>query len=64
MAYGLSILSRFMSGPGKQHWIALKNLLKYLKGSLIVGLLYKRKGNAELHVQGYVDSDYAGCFRH
>lgn len=42
LAYGLSILSRYMYEPGKTHWIALKSLLKYLMGSSGVGILYKR----------------------
>lgn len=50
-----------MSDPGKQHRIALKSLLKYLKGSLNVGLLFKRNEEAELHVHAYVDSNHGGC---
>lgn len=61
LAYALSVLSRFMSDPGKQHRIALKSLLQYLKGSLNVGLLFKRNEEAELHVHAYVDSNHGGC---
>lgn len=43
LAYDKSVLSRFMSKPGKPHWLALKSLLKYLKGSLNLALLYKRR---------------------
>ncbi|KAL7154984.1 hypothetical protein ABFS83_03G042100 [Erythranthe nasuta] len=61
LAYALSILSRFMTEPGIEHWFALKSLLKYLKGSKGVGLLYQKRVDATHVVNGYVDSDYAGC---
>lgn len=60
LAYGLSVLSWFMADPGKVHWLALKGMLKYLKRTMELGLLYKR-GETDFLLQGYVDSDYAEC---
>ena len=37
----LSILARFMKNPQKEHWTAIKDLLRYLKGSINRGLLYE-----------------------
>ncbi|KAL6347430.1 hypothetical protein AAG906_025145 [Vitis piasezkii] len=34
IAYAVGVVSRFMSRPGKQHWEAVKWILRYLKGSL------------------------------
>ncbi|RVX04667.1 Retrovirus-related Pol polyprotein from transposon TNT 1-94 [Vitis vinifera] len=34
IAYTVGVVSRFMSRPGKQHWEAVKWILRYLKGSL------------------------------
>ncbi|RVW30557.1 Retrovirus-related Pol polyprotein from transposon TNT 1-94 [Vitis vinifera] len=34
IAHAVGIVSRFMSRPGKQHWEAVKWILRYLKGSL------------------------------
>lgn len=43
LAYGMSVLSRFIVDPGKTHWLALKGMLKYLRISVeLQGLLYKR----------------------
>ena len=44
---------------GKPHWNALKYLLRYINGSVNVGLSYKKRYNT-LDLVGYVDSDFAG----
>ena len=59
-SYAISAVSRFMSNPGKQHWEALKWILRYLKGSSDVGLVFERKKETTECVLGYVDADYAG----
>ena len=41
LAYSASIVSRFMANPGKQHWSVVKWILRYLKGSKSVGLVYE-----------------------
>lgn len=61
LAYAISVTSRFMSCPGKEHWQALKWILRYLNGSRSVGLLYQASGQEREEVKGFVDSDYAGC---
>lgn len=38
VAYAISVASRYMADPGRGHWAALKWILKYLKGSMKVGL--------------------------
>jgi len=48
-----------MSNPGKLHWEALKYLLRYINGSLNIGLHYM-KGSDALDLVGFVDSDFAG----
>ena len=32
IAHAVGVVSRFMSRPGKQHWEAVKWILRYLKG--------------------------------
>ena len=34
IAHAMGVVSRFMSRPGKQHWEAVKWILRYLNGSL------------------------------
>lgn len=70
IAYSVSQVSKFMSRPGKQHWNALKWLLRYLAGTKHLGLLYGLSDDAEVDdkvadcsgypLLGYVDSDHAG----
>jgi transposase InsO family protein len=60
ISHAVSMVSRYMANPGKEHWQAVKWLLRYLRGTLDVGLMFKWEKSSEPHVSGYVDSDYAG----
>jgi len=40
IAYGVSLVSRFMSNPSKEHWSAIKWVLRYLKRSIDKGLVF------------------------
>ncbi|XP_060959182.1 secreted RxLR effector protein 161-like [Cannabis sativa] len=60
LAYSLSIVSRFIGDPGQEHWSALKWILRYVKGSLDIGLTFGNKSNSQEELTGFVDSDYAG----
>jgi len=42
LAYAVSTISRFMSNPGKQHWEAVKWVLRYLRGTVRLGLVFQR----------------------
>ncbi|RVX07254.1 Retrovirus-related Pol polyprotein from transposon TNT 1-94 [Vitis vinifera] len=57
ITHAMGVVSRFMSRPGKQHWEAVKWILRYLKGSLDTCLCFT---GASLKLQGYVDADFAG----
>jgi len=61
LAYTVSTISWFMSNPGKQHWEAVMWVLRYLRGTARLGLVFQRleTGKPRL-LQGYVDIDYAG----
>ncbi|CAI0428715.1 unnamed protein product [Linum tenue] len=52
-------LSRFMDKPTRQHLLAAKKILRYLKGTQKYGILYKRQEEGDC-LFGYTDSDYAG----
>ena len=57
IANAVRVVSRFMSRPGKQHWEAVKWILRYLKGSSDTSLCFT---SASLKLQGYVNADFAG----
>ena len=40
IAYATSVLARFNSNPGMEHWKAVKHLLRYLKGTIDLKLTY------------------------
>ena len=48
-----------MSKPGREYWLAMKLLLRYISSSTDVGILYK-KNDEKITVKGFVDSDFAG----
>jgi hypothetical protein len=56
VSHALSLTSRFQSDPGEEHWTAVKNILKYLKRTKDMFLVY---GDCEeLAVKGYVDASF------
>ncbi|KAL2249875.1 UNVERIFIED_CONTAM: Retrovirus-related Pol polyprotein from transposon TNT 1-94 [Sesamum indicum] len=58
IAYAISCLTRYMSNPGTPYWEALKWLLRYLCGSVDIGITFSRNSDYT-ELVGYVDSNYA-----
>lgn len=57
LAYAVSVVSRFASNPNEHHWSAVKRILRYIKGTLELNLVFSGKlGN----LTGYSDADWAG----
>lgn len=59
IAYCVSIVSRYLANPGKEHWSAVKWILRYLKGIVDVGLVYGNYIGDDCNVIGYADADFA-----
>ncbi|CAM8886142.1 unnamed protein product [Rhodiola kirilowii] len=59
LSYAISLLSRFMSNPGPENWLALKHVFAYVRSTLNVGLCYKKRQD-DLKLIGYVDADFGG----
>ena len=57
VSYALSITSRCQSDPDESHWIAVKNILKYLRRTKDAFLLYGGQED-ELVVNGYIDASF------
>ena len=58
IAFAVNSLARFNSNPPNDHWKALKRVLRYLKGTSNVGILFKQDGSDKCI--GYSDADWAG----
>ena len=55
VAYALGIASRFQADPGEDHWKAVKNILKYLRRTKDIFLVY---GGSDLKLEAYSDSSF------
>ncbi|SCZ98792.1 BZ3500_MvSof-1268-A1-R1_Chr7-1g09273 [Microbotryum saponariae] len=58
LAFVVSYLARFSQQPGPEHWTAIKQVLRYIKGTLDLGLTYC-KTSQPLH--GYSDANWGAC---
>ena len=60
--HSVCVCARFQANPKESHLVAIKRILKYIKGTLKVGLWYPK--GASISLVGYSDSNYAGCKVH
>ncbi|PKA48313.1 Retrovirus-related Pol polyprotein from transposon TNT 1-94 [Apostasia shenzhenica] len=58
LLFAVSMVSRFMHKPTKQHLGAAKRILRYIKGTSNYGIWYSQTTNIKLF--GFCDSDWAG----
>lgn len=63
LAYCVSHLAQFASNPTQEHWLALKHVLRYLKGTKDLGICYSHaKSNLTMEVwtdsSGRVEEDW------
>lgn len=58
LMYIVCLIRRFMANPRETHLFAAKRVLRYIKGTIELGVFYKRGVGNEL--VAYTDSDYAG----
>ncbi len=56
ITYSVSNLARFSQHPTREHWTGVKRLLRYLKGTADLGILYTREKSGEL--RGFTDADW------
>lgn len=59
-AYVVNVVSRFMAQPRREHWKAIKQIFRYLNGSMSYDLMYKGSKGDNNDLQGYIDSDFIG----
>lgn len=59
LAYVDSVLSRYMINPRRSNWKVVKWILRYIKGSLDVGLRFGMDDNI-VRIISFTYSNYAG----
>ena len=57
IAHSVGVVGRFLVNPGKQHWEAVKWILRYLKGTSHHCLCF---GDNNIVLEGFTDADMAG----
>ena len=57
--FSVCMCARYQANPKESHLSAVKRIMKYLIGTLNVGLWYPKGSTCDLI--GYSDSDFAGC---
>jgi hypothetical protein len=55
LSYAMSLVSRYMANPGKEHWKAVQWIFRYLRGTIDACLKF---GRTDKGLIGYVDLDY------
>jgi hypothetical protein len=55
VAYALGVTSRFQADPGEEHWKVVKNIIKYLRRTRDMFLIF---GGSDLKLEGYTDSSF------
>ncbi|GJX33229.1 hypothetical protein Tco_0243084 [Tanacetum coccineum] len=58
VAFAQNITSRFQQNPGELHWTTIKNILKYLRNTKDMFLVYRGNMKRELRVSCYTDAGY------
>lgn len=59
ISYAVGVLCRFLSNPGEQHWNAVKHLLRYLKHSINIKLVYSPTTSRDIF-ETHSDADLGG----
>ena len=59
IAYAVGKISQYMTNPGREHWNAVKRIMRYLKGTILEGIEFSGSCN-NVCVIGYSDTDWAG----
>ena len=58
ISYVVGVVSRYMSNPKKPHLDAVRRILRYVKGTINFGILYKKTNDCQM--MEYCDADYVG----
>ena len=56
ISFAINLLARYSSSPTRRHWSGIKQILRYLRGTMDMGLFYSNVSNSKLI--GYADVGY------
>ncbi|MBW0534108.1 hypothetical protein O181_073823 [Austropuccinia psidii MF-1] len=59
ISHAVSSLSQFLEKPGYLHWQAFLHVLRYLKGTIDMGLIYRK--SFPIGVKAWSDADWGNC---
>ncbi|KAL1213498.1 Retrovirus-related Pol polyprotein from transposon RE1 [Cardamine amara subsp. amara] len=57
LMFVVCLIAHFMADPKEEHMLIAKRVLRFLKGTLDIGVFYGRSPN--MNLVGYTDNDYA-----
>ncbi|CAL2229116.1 unnamed protein product [Prunus armeniaca] len=60
ISFAINIVAQFMSAPRASHLVAAKRILRYIKGTIDLGLTFTPQ-TAAARLSAYSDADWAGC---
>ena len=60
IAFTVGYVSRFMEDPREDHWVVVKRLLRYVKGTVDQGIIFPKNGGSRLQLTVFSDADMAG----
>lgn len=60
ISFAVGYVSRFMEEPRQEHLAAVKHLLRYVAGTIDLGVIYQRLQKGNNRLVGYSDSDLGG----
>ena len=58
ISFAVNLLARYSSAPTKRHWNGVKHILRYLRGTMDMGLFYSKDVPQASQLNGYTDAGY------
>ena len=56
ISFAVNLLARYSSSPTRRHWIGVKQIFRYLRGTMDMGLYYSLSSKSGL--VGYADAGF------
>ncbi|CAA7034293.1 unnamed protein product [Microthlaspi erraticum] len=59
LCFSIGVCACYQTKPKQSHLQAMKKILRYVKGTVNLGIFYSKRSNRNL--AGYCDADWEGC---